>query len=216
MMATPRRVTGSFPQTPATVATFRGNRKAVPVPPSSPAPKPKSTPLPVLPGNASTSQSGQPLIPLSLVDGPHQRLTAVGIYVGLLAWKFYDWVQLVEDNETSWLLFLKWIVIDLLFFYGLPELRIPWLELSTTTVTILFLIHAAIDYSLMFNIPVRFQNVARSLEEPQLTMFFRSRGKLGCSMLPKSSMIERRLCQATTLRWLISSITTLSSWENRL
>ena len=71
-----------------------------------------------------------------------------------MAWKFYDWAQLVEEDTESFWLFLKWIAIDCAFLFGLPELRIPWLELSQPFVVVTFFFHAVFDWLLMFNIGV--------------------------------------------------------------
>lgn len=160
MSSTPRRVTGAFPSTPATTA-----RGAPPTPSPTPDPTPaKSTksstqrsPLPLAPQNRSdTSPISQPLIPTTILDAPTQRFYAVAVYIALIAWKLYDWVQLLDDNAESFWLFLKWISIDFIFFFGLPELRIPWLELNQPTVVSLFFLHAVFDWMLMFNIPVPF------------------------------------------------------------
>lgn len=72
-----------------------------------------------------------------------------------MAWKLYDWVGLMENESASVLLFLKWVFIECLFFFGLPWLRIPWLELTQFTSTVLFCCHAAFDFVLMLNIGVR-------------------------------------------------------------
>jgi nucleoporin POM152 len=72
----------------------------------------------------------------------------------LWAWKLYDWLQVVEDGDSSWGLFLKWIFIDFIFLFGLPELRIPWLELSQFAVVTIFSAQLVVNYMLMFNIPV--------------------------------------------------------------
>jgi nucleoporin POM152 len=103
------------------------------------------------------------VIPLRILDAPTQRFYAVAIYFALLAWRLYDWVQLVEDNAESFWLFLKWIAIDCVFLFGLPELRIPWLELSQPFVVGAFFFHAIFDWMLMFNIPVR----KRPREDPK-------------------------------------------------
>ncbi|KAL6813922.1 hypothetical protein J3E69DRAFT_118282 [Trichoderma sp. SZMC 28015] len=99
----------------------------------------------------------QPVIPLTLLDAPQQRLYAFAVYVLLWAWKLYDWLQVVEDGDASWWLFLKWILIDFVFLFGLPELRIPWLELSQLVVTAVFASHLVTNYMLMFNIPLPWQ-----------------------------------------------------------
>jgi nucleoporin POM152 len=100
----------------------------------------------------------QPVIPLTVLDAPQQRLYTFGVYVLLWAWKLYDWLQVVEDGDSSWFLFLKWIFIDFAFLFGVPELRIPWLELSQPVVTTIFSLHLVLNYMLMFNIPVSTQN----------------------------------------------------------
>ncbi|KAI9680778.1 MAG: hypothetical protein M1817_004218 [Caeruleum heppii] len=98
-----------------------------------------------------------PLIPFQIVDGPSQRLYVLAFYIALNAWRLYDYFTLVHDDIESLWLFLKWAAIDGVFIYGLPGLRIPWLEWSPTTVTVLFLFHALIDGLLMFRIPIPFE-----------------------------------------------------------
>ncbi|KAI9868441.1 MAG: hypothetical protein M1813_005885 [Trichoglossum hirsutum] len=109
---------------------------------------------------ASTDQhatSDGPLIPFHLVDAPSQRFYALAVYVGLFGWRLYDWYRLVEEDGDSiaefWH-FLKWGAIDGVFLYGLPGLRIPWLEWSWTTTTALFLLHAIMDGCLMFRFSI--------------------------------------------------------------
>jgi nucleoporin POM152 len=139
---------GAFPQTP--VASRRG-----PARPRASSSSTKATSLPVAPQQGpSTTANSSPVIPLTLLDAPTQRLYAFGFYVALLAWKFYDWAQLVEEDTESFWLFLKWIAIDCAFLFGLPELRIPWLELSQPFVVVTFFFHAVFDWALMFNIGV--------------------------------------------------------------
>lgn len=148
---------GAFPQTP--VAARRGPARA----PASSAPPSSSSststkatsPLPVAPQQgAPPAANSAPVIPLHILDAPTQRLYAFGFYAALLAWKFYDWAQLVEEDTESFWLFLKWIAIDFTFLFGLPELRIPWLELSQPFVVGTFFCHAIFDWLLMFNIGV--------------------------------------------------------------
>lgn len=136
---------GAFPQTPA-----KGPASTS----SNPAPPPRNR-LPTAPqAGASTASNARPVIPLTILDAPTQRLYAVGIYVALFAWKLYDWAQVVEEDTESFWLFLKWIAIDCAFLFGLPELRIPWLELSQPFVVVAFFFHAVFDWMLMFNLGV--------------------------------------------------------------
>ncbi|KAL8953625.1 MAG: hypothetical protein Q9222_000551 [Ikaeria aurantiellina] len=109
-------------------------------------------PLPTLSTQEQDSQA--PVIPFSLVDAPSQRLSVVFFYLGLSTWRFYDYSGLVSDGTDSLWLFMKWIAIDSIFLYGLPGLKIPWLQWSSTSMTMLFVIHAIIDAILMFRIPI--------------------------------------------------------------
>ncbi|KAL2151592.1 hypothetical protein VTH82DRAFT_6690 [Thermothelomyces myriococcoides] len=138
---------GAFPQTPQATSK-RGPARA----PVSNSTTGRSSNLPVAPQRGTSASSSAPVIPLHILDAPTQRLYAFGFYVALLAWKFYDWAQLVEDDTESFWLFLKWIAIDCAFLFGLPELRIPWLELSQPFVIVAFFFHAAFDWMLMFNV----------------------------------------------------------------
>ncbi|KAL2268107.1 hypothetical protein VTJ83DRAFT_2953 [Remersonia thermophila] len=142
---------GAFPQTPVTArqrSAVRG-RSRTPPPPKRATP----APLPVAPQQRPGPRaSSTPVIPLNILDAPTQRLYALGVYAALFAWKFYDWAQLVEEETESFWLFLKWLGIDFVFLFGLPELRIPWLELSQMFVVVAFFFHVAFDWMLMFNI----------------------------------------------------------------
>lgn len=101
-----------------------------------------------------TTTAGQPLIPLSVLDAPSQRLYVCALYIALLAWRLYDWSNLVEDEVDSFWLFIKWVALDGIFLYGLPELRIPWLEWTNTVTTVIFLLHAIMNGMMMFRVPV--------------------------------------------------------------
>jgi nucleoporin POM152 len=104
----------------------------------------------------SESVTDAPLIPLNLVDAPSQRLYVFAIYIALLGWRLYDWSKLVEDEADSLWLFIKWVATDaVVFLYGLPALRIPWLEWSNPAIMSIFLLHAILNGMLMFRIPVR-------------------------------------------------------------
>lgn len=115
--------------------------------------------LPTIPRSATGASpapttTAQPLIPLTVLDAPSQRLYICALYIALLAWRLYDWSNLVEDEADSFWLFIKWVALDGVFLYGLPELRIPWLEWSNTVTTGIFLVHAVVNGMLMFRIPV--------------------------------------------------------------
>lgn len=95
-----------------------------------------------------------PMISFSLVDAPSQRLYVALFYLGLIVWRLCDYYGLVSDETDSFQLFMKWVVIDGVVLYGLPGLKIPWLQWSSTTMTMLFALHAIFDYVLMFRVPV--------------------------------------------------------------
>lgn len=155
MSSTPRLRSG-YPATPGTVAR-RKNTQETPTTTgsvSSAGGSARSPTLPLAPENAPSNTTSAPVIPLTFLDAPQQRLYASVVYAVLWAWKLYDWLEVVEDGDSSWWLFLKWILIDFAFLFGLPELRIPWLELSQTVVISVFSGHLIMNYMLMFNIPV--------------------------------------------------------------
>ncbi|GME38840.1 nucleoporin pom152 [Neofusicoccum parvum] len=105
--------------------------------------------------NKSPANDGtQPLISTEVIPAPTQRLYAFFFYGALLAWRAYDFINLHNEEADSLWLFMKWIVIDGLFLFGLPVLRIPWLEWSPPTMVFLFLVHALMDGMLMFRIGI--------------------------------------------------------------
>ncbi|KAI2627533.1 hypothetical protein GGR54DRAFT_589363 [Hypoxylon sp. NC1633] len=137
---------GAYPPTPAAARAQN--------PRSSQDGRPRSS-LPVAPENQPRpTPSSEPVIPLALVDAPTQRFYACAIYVALLGWRFYDWIQMLEGNGGSFFFFCKWILFDFIFFFSLPSLRIPWLELSAPTVSMIYFAHLVFNWLLMFNIPV--------------------------------------------------------------
>ena len=95
-----------------------------------------------------------PLVSFDTVDAPSQRLYVAGFYIALFLWRLYDFYHLILDDSESLWLFMKWVSIDGVFLFGLPGLRIPWLEWSSSTMTVLFLLHAIFDGILMFRVPV--------------------------------------------------------------
>ncbi|KAK5126231.1 hypothetical protein LTR85_010466 [Meristemomyces frigidus] len=146
MDGTPR-LRSAFPATPATGR--RGTQYG-----GSPGIQRLSDRLPQIPALQPTASSppNEPLIPERIIDAPQQRLYAFTIWVALWSWKIYDLYNLQESDEQSLWLFMKWIVFDGLWLFGLPGFRIPWLEWSSTTMTLLFIVHALADGMMMFRI----------------------------------------------------------------
>lgn len=105
--------------------------------------------------STSSSNGGNgspPLIPESLLPGPQQRVIALGFYVALLAWKGLDYTSLDTYNsvESSWL-FMKWSLIDAIYFMAITSVQIPWLEWSFPTSFGLIALHIFADFWMMFN-----------------------------------------------------------------
>lgn len=114
-----------------------------------------SSPRVPLPVQSKPEQDIQaPMVPFTLVDAPSQRLYVASFYLGLILWRIWDYYGLVSDETDSFQSFMKWVVIDGVFLYSLPGLRIPWLQCSSTTTTMVFALHAILDYLLMFRVPV--------------------------------------------------------------
>ena len=86
---------------------------------------------------------------------PHHRDSTVSLlYVGMTAWRLYDYSTLSSDGTEGFWLFTKWIGIDTAFLYSMSGLNIPWLQWSSSTFTVLFIGHALVNWMLMFQIPV--------------------------------------------------------------
>ncbi len=147
MNGTPRVSAGGFPRTPGTVAPR--DRQQQPPPAKSRASLPQAPENITQPAPAS-----QPLIPLNILDAPSQRYYAIAIYFCLHAWRVYDWIQVLEDNGSSFYFFTKWILFDFIYLFSLPSLRIPWLELSSPVITTIFFAHFILNWIFMFNVPV--------------------------------------------------------------
>ncbi|KAI3339338.1 hypothetical protein F4824DRAFT_498603 [Ustulina deusta] len=154
--ATPRGRVGGFPDTP--VGGFRHRAPAgSPTPPHDQnGQRPRSS-LPPAPEHASAAApDSQPLIPLAVIDAPTQRFYACAVYVALLGWRLYDYLQ-VQDNGAHASYFFKWAFIDAIYLFSLPHFRIPWLELSSEFVLAAFFVAVIGDWWLMYNIPLPFQ-----------------------------------------------------------
>ena len=142
-----RRGVGGFPATPQKTNGSPGMRS-----PNGSTPRPNiRSPLPDLPKAPQQSSSG-PLIPSDILDPAQQRFYVFALYVGLWAYRTYDFYTLaLEQDESLWLC-LKWCFFDMTFMFGVPLLEIPWLEWSNGAAFLLFVLHAGIDVMLMFRI----------------------------------------------------------------
>ena len=99
-----------------------------------------------------------PLIPFDVLDGPSQRLSVAIAFASLILWRLYDHHVLeAEASEALWL-FMKWIVIDSTFVFGLPTLRVPWLQWPPWVTYFLFLTLAGLDAILMFDLGIPWQS----------------------------------------------------------
>ena len=95
-----------------------------------------------------------PVVSTEIVSPATQRFTVLCAYLALWIWRLWDlWLLVQDDTESLWQ-FLKWLFVDAAFLFGVPALRIPWLEWSSGVVTLLFLGHAVVNFFLMFRIAV--------------------------------------------------------------
>ncbi|KAI0104222.1 hypothetical protein GGR51DRAFT_561031 [Nemania sp. FL0031] len=163
--ATPRGRVGGFPGTPASTGIRPRPAAAAgagPGPARAPSPPPPRDQRPrnalrPIPENATDqSPRPRPVIPETIIDAPSQRFYACTIYVALFAWRLYDYVQ-VQDNGAHASYFFKWAIIDAVYLFSLPHLRIPWLELSSEFILFAFTLAVFSDWWLMYNIPLPFQ-----------------------------------------------------------
>ncbi|OJD13891.1 hypothetical protein AJ78_05712 [Emergomyces pasteurianus Ep9510] len=151
MNGTPR-LRSSFPQTPRTSPRYRplnDVQNSTPLEAQLRSLR-NEKPTPVSLERRDTSAS---LIPFSVVDAPSQRLYVVAFYLALNAWRIYEYWTSSDDFDSTWL-FLKWVSIDGIFLFGLPALRIPWLEWAFSTTLAVFMVHAVANAFLMFRIPI--------------------------------------------------------------
>lgn len=146
MNGTPR-LRSAFPSTPSSAQKQNGHGASATgswTSTSSP-PDPKSL----------TNDDNTPLIPIRVLDAPSQRLYIAFFYLGLTVWRLYDYLWVLSDEADSLFLFMKWVGIDSVVLYGLPGLKIPWLQWSSSTMTLLFMSHAFLNAIMMLHIPVR-------------------------------------------------------------
>ena len=144
MNGTPR-LRSAYPTSPAS-APKRHEQHAKP--PGS------QSPHPILPSLAPSRQYASPMIPFTIIDAPSQRLYVFVIYIALNIWRISDFFGLMDDETDSLWLFMKWLLVDSVFLYGLPEFQIPWLQWSSSTTAILVILHTVLNAFLMFRIPV--------------------------------------------------------------
>ena len=112
------------------------------------------SPRPPIPPAAPSQENASPMIPFTLVDAPSQRLYVLIFYAALNIWRLSDFFGLMNEEQESLWLFMKWLLIDSIFLYGLPEFQIPWLQWSSTTTAMLVILHTVLNAFLMFRIPV--------------------------------------------------------------
>ena len=108
--------------------------------------------------NAATSDEETPLIPFEVLDGPSQRISVAAAFTSLILWRLYDRSSMDPQASESFWLFLKWVAIDSCFVFGLPRLRVPWLQWSPSVTYIIFLVLASLDAILMFDIGLPWQS----------------------------------------------------------
>ncbi|PGG97840.1 hypothetical protein AJ79_09076 [Helicocarpus griseus UAMH5409] len=154
MTGTPR-LRSAFPQTPRTPQRYRniddGRQNVTPFEARLRSVRSeKATPVRL---QQPVEDTNAPLIPFSVVDAPSQRLYVAAFYMALNAWRMYEYWTSSDDFDSTWL-FLKWVTIDGIFLFGLPALRIPWLEWAFSTTLAVFMMHAVANAFLMFRIPI--------------------------------------------------------------
>lgn len=149
MSETPR-LRSAFPQTPRSSKTNKRRDEESPLRSVSSAAKREPFP------RFEQQAANPPLVPFDIIDAPSQRLYVAAFYLALNAWRMCEYWASADSLDSTWL-FLKWVFIDGIFLFGLPALRIPWLEWAFPTTLALFLLHAVVNIFLMFRIPVRIQ-----------------------------------------------------------
>ena len=124
---------------------------------SSPAPVQNGSKVASPSPNSTAGDEDPPLIPFDVLDGPSQRFSVAVAFALLAVWRLYDrHLAQTEAREALWF-FMKWIVIDSAFIFGLPRLRVPWLQWPPWVTYTLFLMLAALDAMLMFDVGVPWQ-----------------------------------------------------------
>lgn len=151
---------------------------------------PEESPVRRTPREQASPKSDNPQLDkqpaVTFLDAPTQRFYVSTIYASLWLWRIYDFVCLPADKRDGFGKFTKWVGIDTAYLYGLSALNVPWLQWSSSTFTVLFIAHAALNWMLMFQIPVGGLQFHVPIE---WTDTFRYRSSPGWARFSKSSMI---------------------------
>ncbi|KAF2122489.1 hypothetical protein BDV96DRAFT_608525 [Lophiotrema nucula] len=169
MSGTPRRGPGGFPATPQTNRS-PGVRNSTASTPS----RPNVGTLPNVP-TAAPATTPHPLIPTDTLDFGQQRFYLTAFYVLLLGWRLWDFYMLTTGEGESLVLWGKWAFVDAVFVFFIPLLGIPRLEWTNTTCACIWLMHAVVDYMLMFQKGIPLQSLLVSA----LALFFDSESAIG-------------------------------------
>jgi nucleoporin POM152 len=157
MNGTPRLRVGQFPSTPQTIPGQPSQPKFTSSPSNSipQRPKNKLPSIQKLRNFPPPEPLQEPLISLDFIDAATQRIFVVSFYTVLWAYRIYDFFTLLSggNDEQLWL-FLKWVLMDGIFLFAIPSLRIPWLEPSSLALVVMFLGHVVINGLMMFQISV--------------------------------------------------------------
>jgi nucleoporin POM152 len=141
--STPRPGPADFPITPQTSAQQARQRLSAAIKRQARAPVAVS----------SKQDPDAPIIPLSAIDAPSQRLCAFAAYGALQAWKLMDYWSMsgLNDTEALWL-FMKWGTLDAIFFMCLVSCKIPWLSWAPMTMISIIAAHAVFNLMMMFQV----------------------------------------------------------------
>lgn len=124
---------------------------------ASPNPASNNSKPAVSTSSPAVSDDDAPLIPFDILDGPSQRFSVAVAFASLAIWRLYDHHLAQNEAQEALWLFMKWIAIDSAFIFGLPKLRVPWLQWPSWFTYTLFLMLAALDAMLMFDIGLPWQ-----------------------------------------------------------
>ncbi|TID14093.1 hypothetical protein E6O75_ATG07325 [Venturia nashicola] len=157
MNGTPRLRAGAFPSTPQNTPG-QPTRFTSSTSPNNGTPQRPRNKLPAiqkLRNFPPPEPPQEPLISLETVDAATQRFFVVSFYAALWAYRIYDFYTLLSggNDEQLWL-FLKWVLMDGIFLFAIPSLRIPWLEPSSPALVFMFLGHVLLNGMMMFQVSI--------------------------------------------------------------